>query len=858
MRHNRIINTTGKDDWATPLWVVQYALQRLDVGRFDLDAAAKADTAKAAQYLGPDHTDPAMRDALSADWAALGQNVWCNPPYSRKAGGLWRWLGKAVEASERGATVAALFFARTETAAWHDHVLRAAEVHLFRGRLSFIDPATGESPGPAPAPSALVIWRANHPGPPVFVHPLRGHKKSAPSDTLTQPPERVTKRIKKMSHLSSVVTNLKGSDPTPVEYTLGAKTLIVGPNGAGKSTIPQAIELALTGRVSDVAGKDPKKAGDVATLAPLHALTLEARVSATTGTGAYYRLPVSPKVGRAKQDNECAAYLPLRELKDALKSDEKAQRYLLGATSAAVTWDDVLLRIPPGDSRRLFDAVVPPGAGQRDPVGTLLQARDAVHRTFLDERGRVTSAKTVIEGMGGGLAPAPTVQQLTDAREALQNARDANQASERHAVSSSRLANESANLQQRWRGLLARRAILVDDVYEIETAYAVTGSDPADVRSSGARVDAAYLLLARLIEVDSPVCGLCASAVPAGHWEHRQAAVAAVAKAKTAARRWLGLQDEISQIDTEIAGITQQLSAIGEVPVSVDPHYAVQSVAHLVDALDRLNQLKGKWSAINTARATMADAEKKRDDWKRLQGQVAAAISDLVTASRDSFVSAVQGFLPDSDTFGLEFDPLRFGLVRGGKLHTALSGAEWARVTMAIASVASQGRAGIPVIVPEDRAWDPVTLANAMRALTDAPGQVIICTTVKPKGRAPKGWTVIDVTRDAPKEPEVTEEQEVAEVAEEPEITHSFDALTETVSKLLRVFAERPGMQGASVASCTNGSSRTGEDVQRVLASHLAAGAINADTAEWVITNIAWANELVADWVSAHAPLVLL
>ena len=116
-------------------------------------------------------------------------------------------------------------------------------------------------------------------------------------------------------------------------------------------------------------------------------------------------------------------------------------------------------------------------------------------------------------------------------------------------------------------------------MYEIETAYAVTGSDPADVRSSGARVDAAYLLLARLIEVNSPVCGLCASAVPAGHWEHRQAAVAAVAKAKTAARRWLGLQDEISQIDTEIAGITQQLSAIGEVPVAVYAGQDVQSVA---------------------------------------------------------------------------------------------------------------------------------------------------------------------------------------------------------------------------------------------------------------------------------------
>ena len=85
--------------------------------------------------------------------------VWCNPPYSRAAGGLLKWCAKFDEASRLGALVVALFFCRTETRAWHRHVVNAAEVHLFEGRIRFVDPATGE-PGAAsaPAPSCLVIW----------------------------------------------------------------------------------------------------------------------------------------------------------------------------------------------------------------------------------------------------------------------------------------------------------------------------------------------------------------------------------------------------------------------------------------------------------------------------------------------------------------------------------------------------------------------------------------------------------------------------------------------------------------------------------------------------------------------------
>jgi len=149
---------TGKDDWCTPPWLLRYAEEQLPHGWcFEVDAAARQATALAPAWYGPDHPDPARRDALAADWGQ--QVVWCNPPYSRAGGGLLAWCAKFYQAAQGGALVVALFFARTDTRAWHQYVTRAHGVTFLEGRVRFIDPATGQ-PGKAGATagSCLVQW----------------------------------------------------------------------------------------------------------------------------------------------------------------------------------------------------------------------------------------------------------------------------------------------------------------------------------------------------------------------------------------------------------------------------------------------------------------------------------------------------------------------------------------------------------------------------------------------------------------------------------------------------------------------------------------------------------------------------
>ena len=58
-----------------------------------------------------------------------------------------------------------------------------------------------------------------------------------------------------ITYVSRVSTNAKQG----LDIKLGAKTLLVGKNGSGKSTVIQAIELACTGGVSDIEGRDRVK-----------------------------------------------------------------------------------------------------------------------------------------------------------------------------------------------------------------------------------------------------------------------------------------------------------------------------------------------------------------------------------------------------------------------------------------------------------------------------------------------------------------------------------------------------------------------------------------------------------------------
>jgi len=128
------------DEWETPAELFAELDRQF---HFTTDVAALPDNAKCARFFTPG------QDGLKQRWTGV---CWMNPPYGYA---LRRWLKKAHESAQAGATVVCLLPARTDCAWWHDYVLPHAEVSYIRGRLKFN--GSGNS---APFPSAIVIFRS--------------------------------------------------------------------------------------------------------------------------------------------------------------------------------------------------------------------------------------------------------------------------------------------------------------------------------------------------------------------------------------------------------------------------------------------------------------------------------------------------------------------------------------------------------------------------------------------------------------------------------------------------------------------------------------------------------------------------
>jgi site-specific DNA-methyltransferase (adenine-specific) len=93
---------------------------------------------------------PPLHDfnGLDVEWR---ERNFVNPPYGREIG---KWLKKGFEEANKGKLVVFLIPSRTDTAWWHDFVMKAKEIRFIKGRLRF-----DNQKGSAPFPSCVVIFK---------------------------------------------------------------------------------------------------------------------------------------------------------------------------------------------------------------------------------------------------------------------------------------------------------------------------------------------------------------------------------------------------------------------------------------------------------------------------------------------------------------------------------------------------------------------------------------------------------------------------------------------------------------------------------------------------------------------------
>ena len=139
MRNNLTVHFSSATDlWETPQ---EFFNKYNDIYHFTLDVCATKENTKCKNFFTKE------QDGLVQKWTGI---CWMNPPYGREIG---KWIKKAYESSQEGATVVCLIPARTDTRWWHDYIMQTGIITFIKGRLKF-----GGHANAAPFPNAIVVF----------------------------------------------------------------------------------------------------------------------------------------------------------------------------------------------------------------------------------------------------------------------------------------------------------------------------------------------------------------------------------------------------------------------------------------------------------------------------------------------------------------------------------------------------------------------------------------------------------------------------------------------------------------------------------------------------------------------------
>lgn len=585
-----------------------------------------------------------------------------------------------------------------------------------------------------------------------------------------------------MRSVSFVKSNLKDG----VDVELGPRTLIVGPRASGKSAIVNAVELALTGRVSDVAGRDDiGREIDLLALAPPgEGLFAEVQIEEgeTQSTARFECKRTKTGASRAVHTHPLSAdparIFPLREVLDPLTgSPESMRKFLLSRVASGVGQADVEALIPTSllDHYRRALQSCSPTLNVVDRVVVVLELAKSKAR---EATARAKAAHGVALSAAQGLAGKPTVVQVAAAAKRLEEAKAALEeaiaaASSLKGAQSARanLAGARAQIESLEQARVNAHTRLDAVRVALEGIVAEARALPAPPAPNPAlEAITAAMIVAGEGAPDCPVCGLVP---PAGVIHARLATVRAVTKAAEDLRRQHAVlearwqtakqarqhaEGAVAQVEAQLAMVRQLAANLEQVSGGADAmsaHDAEQAVgarrAQVVDAESEATALAtttASWRASEGAHETELAAEWEGTSWSHLVDACNDAVKKLLDANVAAFVERVQARLPAAWKFGIQLhdgarEVARIGLERDGRLLTALSGGEWATVTAAIADACVTGD-DLTIIVPEDRGVDPAGLLENLKAFSNCRSQVIVTSTVAPV-ELPAGWTVINV-----------------------------------------------------------------------------------------------------------------
>lgn len=578
-----------------------------------------------------------------------------------------------------------------------------------------------------------------------------------------------------MSFVRYVASNVKGG----ISCLLSEKTLIVGPNGSGKSAVVNALELALGGFASDIAGRESvNKDSELMALAPDKAGELFSRVVLDDGTEAKWI--AGQKGGKKSQHAVPPSVIPdlvfpLLPVRDAIRGNATtARKFFLNYALPNMTSEEVLKQIPESLHVHYRTAVM--SADLKAPAcDKLLLALEYAEKHARTIKAKAKGQSEVASVVSDGLAPVPTDEVQAAVKKAQKDAQ--------------KLVDEYARAQGAADAMMRIRT----DVDHINAQLQQAESNIAELQQAINKVDHDLALTPRPVSLDEhtqhviaivhflaqlehsvglpQTCPVCKTGAPHGTFlaRHQQAqSYLAAEQSKSAPYEMVmsqrqQLMNNIVAWQTQASALRTQLNAsnaniaAGTAPTPSADQIAIAkaSLQHATDEITRIETVKAQWDQAKRAQETAKDTEKTETYWADLRDACKAAVTTLMDEGVNRFISKVQSFLPATDRFNLQLHEdkkivFRFGLQRKDVLHTALSGAEWARVMGAIAGACADP-SKLSVLIPEERAFDGETLYRTLEALSKVPGQIILTVPNWPvldgKAAIPPGWTYINTAQ---------------------------------------------------------------------------------------------------------------
>ena len=544
------------------------------------------------------------------------------------------------------------------------------------------------------------------------------------------------------AYVTQVTSNIKSPTGDLWSIDLNQRTLLYGGNTSHKSAVINAVELAVSGAADDIVGRsEVRDAALLMTLTPSDKLS--SVVTWDDGkTTSGYSIERGKTVGKPNHIIGEEAVLPLRSVREALRAGTaKARKAFLGWVSSDVTAEDVLAHIPTTAHTRYIDIAE---KQSKNPVTALLAVSDYAAKQQRSCAKEAKGAEAIIESMSEQLPARPTDAEMTQLREAFADAEriyeDALRTSSQPVVDTDEVLGKLERLDRQ----------ILNDEARFKEALDVVHSDQS-------RMSALALTIIELaIENDLSTCPTCSSPVGYEHLETcRGFYVEQVATSQVLNKAHQDNADvlrvALRERQAEKATLEATLeSANAQAPTSsvISEEDARARLYAAREALERTTNAVSRWGDMSNARDKAAAMNEDAASYKSLASACATAIVALLQQQSEAFAKRVQKFLPKNWVFKVVLQDgtrsvFRMGLLRGDKLHCALSGAEWATVTTAIAMATVGDKAAI--LIPEDRAWDSKTLKSVLQAFSNFDGQVILASTTKPAGRLPKGWDIVDM-----------------------------------------------------------------------------------------------------------------